>query len=274
MNRKAASLGMLQTHFNDATGLSSENVATARDLARMVQAAAGYPLIREFTTTASHSVEIGPSGRVLGFNNTNSLVRGGQWDITLSKTGFIREAGKCLVMLANIVNRPVVIVLLDSYGKLSRIADAQRVKYWLETGESLALPTASHASVKAKRATHRVRGSFAVVDRGQGQGAPPVASRAPTWPRGRFHWAARQLARASRCRLALLCQQFAGVCPRLGGDFVAAEHARELLDPRAGGKSRQLGRNRVSLTDLGDAVVLVRARRDLRQMGDAEHLPP
>ena len=144
MNRKAASLGMLQTHFNDATGLSSENVATARDLARMVQAAAGYPLIREFTTTASHSVEIGPSGRVLGFNNTNSLVRGGQWDITLSKTGFIREAGKCLVMLANIVNRPVVIVLLDSYGKLSRIADAQRVKYWLETGESLALPTDSH----------------------------------------------------------------------------------------------------------------------------------
>jgi D-alanyl-D-alanine endopeptidase (penicillin-binding protein 7) len=163
MNRKAASLGMLQTHFNDATGLSSENVATARDLARMVQAAAGYPLIREFTTTASHSVEIGPSGRVLGFNNTNSLVRGGQWDIMLSKTGFIREAGKCLVMLANIVNRPVVIVLLDSYGKLSRIADAQRVKYWLETGESLVLPTASHASAKAKRATHRVRGSFAAV---------------------------------------------------------------------------------------------------------------
>jgi serine-type D-Ala-D-Ala endopeptidase (penicillin-binding protein 7) len=162
MNQKAANLGMLQTHFNDATGLSSENVATARDLARMVQAAAGYPLIREFTTTASHSVEIQPSGRVLGFNNTNSLVRGGQWDITLSKTGFIREAGKCLVMLANIVNRPVVIVLLDSYGKLSRIADAQRVKYWLETGESLVVPTA-HASVKAKRASHRVRGSFAAV---------------------------------------------------------------------------------------------------------------
>ena len=77
MNRKAASLGMLHTHFSDATGLSSENVATARDLARMVQAAADYPLIREFTTTASHYVEMQPSGRVLGFNNTNSLVRGG-----------------------------------------------------------------------------------------------------------------------------------------------------------------------------------------------------
>jgi D-alanyl-D-alanine endopeptidase (penicillin-binding protein 7) len=163
MNRKAASLGMRQTHFSDATGLSSENVATARELARMVQAAAGYPLIREFTTTASHWVEVQPSGRVLGFNNTNSLVRGGQWDITLSKTGFIREAGKCLVMLANIASRPVVIVLLDSYGKLSRIADAQRVKYWLETGESLVLPAASHASAKTRRVTHRVHGSFAAV---------------------------------------------------------------------------------------------------------------
>ena len=160
MNRKAASLAMTQTHFSDATGLSSENVATARDLARMVQAAAGYPLIREFTTTASHTVEIQPSGRVLGFNNTNSLVRGGQWDITLSKTGFIREAGKCLVMLANIVNRPVVIVLLDSYGRLSRIADAQRVKHWLETGEALVIPT---ASARARHVSHKVRGSFAAV---------------------------------------------------------------------------------------------------------------
>jgi D-alanyl-D-alanine endopeptidase (penicillin-binding protein 7) len=81
----------------------------------------------------------------------------------LSKTGFIREAGKCLVMLANIVNRPVVIVLLDSYGRLSRIADAQRVKHWLETGEALALPAVSHVSSKAKRAGHRVHGSFAAV---------------------------------------------------------------------------------------------------------------
>lgn len=163
MNRKAASLGMLQTHFSDATGLSSENVATARDLARMVQAAATYPLIREFTTTASHTVEIQPSGHVLGFNNTNSLVRGGKWDIVLSKTGFIREAGKCLVMLANIASRPVVIVLLDSYGKLTRVADAQRVKHWLETGESLVLPAASRATAKTKRASHRVHGSFAAV---------------------------------------------------------------------------------------------------------------
>ena len=137
MNRKAQSLGMTRTHFSDPTGLSSDNVSTASDLALMVKAAAGYDVIRDATTTASHYVEVQPTGRILGYNNTNSLVRGGQWDITISKTGFIREAGKCLVMLANIASRPVVIVLLDSYGKLTRVGDANRVKHWLETGESL-----------------------------------------------------------------------------------------------------------------------------------------
>jgi D-alanyl-D-alanine endopeptidase (penicillin-binding protein 7) len=137
MNRKAQSLGMTRTHFGDPTGLSSENVSTASDLARMVKAASGYELIRDATTTASHYVEVQPTGRILGYNNTNSLVRAGQWDIQVSKTGFIREAGKCLVMLATIASRPVVIVLLDSYGRLTRIGDANRVKHWLETGESL-----------------------------------------------------------------------------------------------------------------------------------------
>jgi len=147
MNRKAQALGMTRTHFADPTGLSSDNVSTASDLARMVKAAAGYELIRDATTTASHYVEVQPTGRILGFNNTNSLVRAGQWDIQVSKTGFIREAGKCLVMLATVASRPVVIVLLDSYGRLTRIADANRVKHWLETGESL--PEARH--VKARR---------------------------------------------------------------------------------------------------------------------------
>jgi serine-type D-Ala-D-Ala endopeptidase (penicillin-binding protein 7) len=137
MNRKAQSLGMTHTHFSDPTGLSSENVSTAGDLALMVRAAATYPLIREATTTSSRYVEVRPTGRILGYNNTNSLVRSGQWDIQLSKTGFIREAGKCLVMLANIASREVVIVLLDSYGRLTRVADANRVKHWLETGQSL-----------------------------------------------------------------------------------------------------------------------------------------
>ena len=152
MNRKALALGMTRTHFDDPTGLSSTNVSTASDLARMVKAAAGYDLIRQYTTTPSHYVEVQPTGRLLGFNNTNSLVRAGQWDIEVSKTGFIREAGKCLVMLANIASRPIVIVLLDSYGRLTRVGDANRVKYWLETGETLpaskAMPRASAKRVK------------------------------------------------------------------------------------------------------------------------------
>jgi serine-type D-Ala-D-Ala endopeptidase (penicillin-binding protein 7) len=151
MNQKAQALGMTRTHFSDATGLSSENVATAHDLARMVQAAAGYAPIREFTTTPSHYVEVQPMGQLLGFNNTNSLVRSGGWDIQVSKTGFIREAGKCLVMLANIASRPVVIVLLDSYGRLTRIGDANRVKYWLETGEAQPSAVAAKPGAKSKR---------------------------------------------------------------------------------------------------------------------------
>ena len=160
MNRKAQSLGMVRTRFADPTGLSSDNVSTASDLARMVKAAAGYDLIRDATTTASHYVEVQPTGTVLGYNNTNALVRTAQWDIQLSKTGFIREAGKCLVMLANIASRPIVIVLLDSYGRLTRIGDANRVKHWLETGESL--PEVKAVKVK------RFRGSM-----------PPSSVRAP-----------------------------------------------------------------------------------------------
>ncbi|HZQ61546.1 MAG TPA: D-alanyl-D-alanine endopeptidase [Casimicrobiaceae bacterium] len=136
MNRKAVELGMTHTHFSDPTGLTPENVSTANDLARMVTAAAQYPVIREFTTTSSAAVEVQPTGQVLGFNNTNMLVKNPKWDIQLSKTGYIREAGKCLVMLATISSRPFVIVLLDSLGKYTRVGDAQRVKHWLETGDS------------------------------------------------------------------------------------------------------------------------------------------
>ena len=151
MNKKAADLGMVHTHFSDATGLSSENVSTANEVALMAKAAAAYPLIRDATTTSSHYVEVQPTGTLLGFNNTNSLVRGGEWDIQLSKTGFIREAGKCLVMLTTIASRPIVIVLLDSVGKLTRIGDANRVKYWLETGEAMPV-------LKAVKVVKAVRG--------------------------------------------------------------------------------------------------------------------
>jgi D-alanyl-D-alanine endopeptidase (penicillin-binding protein 7) len=159
MNAKAQALGMTHTRYADPTGLSPENVSTARDLAIVVGAAAQYPLIREFSTTGSHYVEAGPGGRPLAFNNTNNLVKNGQWDIQLSKTGYIREAGKCLVMLATIGSRPFVIVLLDSAGKFTRVGDALRVRHWLETGETLAVPAAGKGA-RAFKAKGRVSGSL------------------------------------------------------------------------------------------------------------------
>jgi D-alanyl-D-alanine endopeptidase (penicillin-binding protein 7) len=142
MNRKAMSLGMTRTHYADPTGLSADNVSSANDLAKLVLVAAQYPTIREYSTTPAHSVEIQPTGHLLGFNNSNALVKNTAWDIQLQKTGYIREAGKCLVMLTNIASRPLVIVLLDSYGKYTRLGDAQRIKHWVETGEGSSIPTA------------------------------------------------------------------------------------------------------------------------------------
>ncbi len=130
MNQKAQSLGMRDTHFEDPTGLTSSNVSTAYDLAKMVSAAYSYPLIREFSTTPESVVDV--AGRQLAFNNTNPLVKNASWDVGLSKTGYIHEAGKCLVMQARVADRPVVIVLLDSVGKLTRVGDANRIKRWME----------------------------------------------------------------------------------------------------------------------------------------------
>jgi D-alanyl-D-alanine endopeptidase (penicillin-binding protein 7) len=157
MNEKARALGMTRTRYADPTGLSARNVSTASDLARLVAAAADYPLIREFSTTPSHYVEVQPTGQVLGFNNTNRLVANSGWDILLSKTGYIREAGKCLVMLVSIASKPFVIVLLDSAGKYTRLGDAERVRHWLETGRSLPVAKATAKPAKAKTAA---RGSL------------------------------------------------------------------------------------------------------------------
>jgi serine-type D-Ala-D-Ala endopeptidase (penicillin-binding protein 7) len=148
MNAKAQALGMTHTRFHDSTGLSPQNVSTANELAKMVSAAVDYPLIREFTTTPSHYVEVQPTGRILGFNNSNRLVGSDKWDIQLQKTGFINEAGRCLVMMAEIAKKPFVIVLLDSVGKYTRIADANRVKYWIETGDTLPAPKAAPARAR------------------------------------------------------------------------------------------------------------------------------
>jgi serine-type D-Ala-D-Ala endopeptidase (penicillin-binding protein 7) len=131
MNRKAAELGMQATHFDEPTGLSSTNVSTARDLAKMVAAASQYPDIRRASTTAEAKLEI--HGRVQGFSNTNALVKSDNWEIAVSKTGYIAEAGRCLVMQARVADKPVIIVLLDSNGKMTRVGDANRIKRWMES---------------------------------------------------------------------------------------------------------------------------------------------
>lgn len=133
MNLKAAMLGMKDTRFVDATGLDSSNVSTADDLVRMVNAAHQYPEIRQITTTPSQEVQIYGRRSPTSFVNTNALVRAdNNWVIGLSKTGFINEAGRCLVMQAEITGQPLIIVLLDSAGKFTRIGDANRIRKWLE----------------------------------------------------------------------------------------------------------------------------------------------
>ena len=135
MNRKAKELGMDHSHFADPTGLLSDNVATAEDLTRMLNAAYQYKLIREFSTRADHSMMIGK--REQKFVNTNRLVRANDMDIGLQKTGYISAAGRCLVMQAKVHGRDVVMVFLDSVGKLSRFADAVRVREWLEANPTI-----------------------------------------------------------------------------------------------------------------------------------------
>ncbi len=135
MNAKAKTLGLTNTQFIDSTGLAPGNVASPQNLAMMVAAASAYPQIREFSTTAALHVKLAENGRELGFINTNSLIRSDGWNIGLSKTGFINEAGKCLVMQAIISSKPVVIVLLDSWGRYTRVGDANRIKKWLESGK-------------------------------------------------------------------------------------------------------------------------------------------
>jgi serine-type D-Ala-D-Ala endopeptidase (penicillin-binding protein 7) len=132
MNAKAKLLGLGSTRFVDPTGLDSANVSTAEDLAKMVQAAYQYPEIRLATTSPSHEVYVEGRENAVNFNNTNGLVRTGEWQIGLSKTGYISEAGRCLVMQATISGEPMIVVLLDSNGKLTRIGDANRVRKWME----------------------------------------------------------------------------------------------------------------------------------------------
>ena len=130
MNRKAKSLQMDDTLFFDATGLSSRNMSNARDLVSMVKAAGEYPIIRQYTTASELTVDTG--FRMISFKNTNRLIDNPDWEISLSKTGYISEAGNCLVMQTRVNEQPIVLILLDAVGKLSRFADAQRLRNYLE----------------------------------------------------------------------------------------------------------------------------------------------
>jgi serine-type D-Ala-D-Ala endopeptidase (penicillin-binding protein 7) len=130
MNAKAAQLGMTHSHFVDPTGLSSENVASPEDLTKLVIAASHNPTIREFSTDKSYAVKV--HRHMVEYHNTDNLVANPTWNIIVQKTGYITEAGKCLVMAAVIEGRSVVIVLLDSLGKYTRVADAKRIKTWME----------------------------------------------------------------------------------------------------------------------------------------------
>ncbi|WOI47403.1 serine hydrolase [Acidovorax sp. BLS4] len=143
MNAKAKLLGMTDTRYVEPTGLSSHNQSSARDLATLVNIAHGDPLLRELTTSPSYEVAVGR--RTLQYNNTNRLVKSPAWDIGLQKTGYISEAGRCLVMQAQISGRKLIMVFLDSAGKFSRLGDAERVRNWVEKLPSIGGAPTLHA---------------------------------------------------------------------------------------------------------------------------------
>ena len=131
MNERAQSLGMRDTRYVEPTGLSSRNQSSANDLALLVGAAYKESLLRELSTSPGREVDVGR--RTLQYNNTNRLVKSPEWDIGIQKTGYISEAGQCLVMQTKVAGRKLIMVFLDSAGKLSRIADAERMRRWLES---------------------------------------------------------------------------------------------------------------------------------------------
>lgn len=130
MNEKAAAIGMRDTRFVEPTGLSSRNQSSAHDLALLVRVAHEQPVLREMSTAPGQSVDVGV--RTLRFNNTNRLVSNPDWEIGLQKTGYISEAGRCLVMQTKVAGRKLIMVFLDSAGRLSRLGDAERVRRWVE----------------------------------------------------------------------------------------------------------------------------------------------
>jgi D-alanyl-D-alanine endopeptidase (penicillin-binding protein 7) len=145
MNAKAKLLGMTDTRYVEPTGLSSRNQSSARDLATLVNVAHGDPLLRELSTSPGYEVAVGQ--KTLQYNNTNGLVKNPTWDIGLQKTGYISEAGRCLVMQTQVAGRKIIMVFLDSAGKFSRLGDAERVRHWVQTlPSSLSTPLQARAA--------------------------------------------------------------------------------------------------------------------------------
>ena len=144
MNAKAKLLGMTDTRYVEPTGLSSRNQSSAQDLAALVGAAHADPVLRELSTSSGYQVAVG--NRTLQYNNTNRLIKNPEWDIGLQKTGYISEAGQCLVMQTKIAGRKLIMVFLDSAGKLSRLGDAERVRRWVEANP-VASPVATERKV-------------------------------------------------------------------------------------------------------------------------------
>jgi D-alanyl-D-alanine endopeptidase (penicillin-binding protein 7) len=139
MNAKAQELGLANTRFADPAGLKNDNVSTAQELLQIVKAASEYPLIRNYSTITKHTIIDLQNGREIVFVNTNRLVKKDSWPVSLSKTGYTSDAGNCLVMKTQINARPVIIVLLESWGKLSKYGDSNRIRKWLTRTEQLVL---------------------------------------------------------------------------------------------------------------------------------------
>jgi D-alanyl-D-alanine endopeptidase (penicillin-binding protein 7) len=159
MNAKARALGMTRSHFVEPTGLSEHNVSTANDLVLLLKATQGYPLIGELSTTREKTVAFRKPNYTLGFRNTNALVRKDNWSVQVTKTGFTDEAGHCLVMRTQMAGKSVAFVVLDAFGKYTHMADANRLKRWLETGKVTPVPAAAISYRRQKMAQRQLQAS-------------------------------------------------------------------------------------------------------------------
>ncbi|WP_079204128.1 MULTISPECIES: D-alanyl-D-alanine endopeptidase [Pseudomonas] len=157
MNAKARALGMSRSHFVEPTGLSQHNVSTANDLVLLLKATQQYPLISELSTTREKTVAFHKPNYTLGFRNTNALVRKDNWSVQVTKTGFTNAAGHCLVMRTQMAGKSVAFVVLDAFGKYTHMADANRLKRWLETGKVTPVPAAAISYRQQKMAQRQLQ---------------------------------------------------------------------------------------------------------------------